>query len=628
MSFCTTCGAPLKPGAGFCEQCGSPVRVAAPVASRPARPAPAARQQPTAARTAAASQAADRAAQRADAVRRAAQAVANAAEARIDAARAAAGVEHGSHRHYAMQGEASTSAIARSAASPAGIVATSTAIEIAPYASPFSDKEREASAHLPASAPKHARKMSEQDIAEVSQRVNSLAASIREHVKKATRDDMDAVQYAGAVIDQMERDGTYHSDVVPFNELETVTRYRANIERRLDADRTVIEDVSAWLDHGVPTFVDDARALAVRMWGTFDQSVLDRAQADYDAASAAYDQAKQSYLDTKAAYDEKVRLNTKQNIEPSYASPMSASFRRYAKLFLGLVILTLVLSLVCWLFLHVAIIIMALPIVRLIGIIGAIGFFVASIAMERGVERKRTADIQAQNAAIIAWNAQLQAERQQALVQPKAAMDAAEERKNAAWKALEQAKQSVDPDERAVFTLLTDTFMRALDALNRAIEPVIAAIGKQWPIDGFEQAIDDDWMDQLKRHDPTRYMMLHTERSNELQSAAIAHASEVQEKEAIKQTQEQAKQTREQQLQTKIAQKNFEAAEASRREVEWQAQRQADATARIMQAQEAIAQAQQEESRAAVNAHNAAADASRAIEARNNAATKRINKSY
>ena len=602
MSFCTTCGAPLKPGARFCEQCGSPVGVAAPAASQPARPAPAARQQPAAAQPAAASQAANLAAQQADAVKRAAQAVANAAEARIDAARAAAGVEHDSPRHYAMQSEASTGAIARSAAAPAGIVAASTAIEIAPYASPFSDEEREASAHLPASAPKHARKMCEKDIAEVSQRVNSLAVSIREHVKKAARDDMDAVQYAGAIIDQMERDGTYHSDVVPFNELETVTRYRANIKERLDADRTVIKDVSAWLDYGVPTFVDDARALAVRMWGTFDQSVLDRAQADYDAAAAAYDQAKQSYLDTAVAYDEKVRLNTKQNIEPSYALPMSASFRRYAKLFLWLVILTLVLSLVCWLFLHVAIIIMALPIVRLIGIIGAIGFFVASIVMERGVERKRTADLNAQNAAIIAWNAQLQAERQQALVQPKAAMDAAEERKNAARKALEQAKQSVDPDERVAFTSLTNTFVQALDALNRAIEPVIAAIGKQWPIDGFEQAIDDDWMDQLKRHDPPRYMMLHSERADEAQSAAIAQASKVQQEEAIKQTQEQAKQTREQQLQTKIAQKNFEAAEASRREVEWQAQRQADAAARAAQAQIAASQAAEDASNATYNA--------------------------
>lgn len=598
MSFCTTCGAPLKPGARFCEQCGSPVGVAAPVASQPARPAPTARQQPAAAQPAAT----DLAAQQADAVRRAAQAVANAAEARINAARVAAGVEHDSPRHYAMQSETSTGAIARSTAAPAGIVAASTAIEIAPYASPFSDKEREASAHLPASAPKHARKMCEKDIAEVSQRVNSLAVSIREHVKKAARDDMDAVQYAGAIIDQMERDGTYHSDVVPFNELETVTRYRANIKERLDADRTVIKDVSAWLDYGVPTFVDDARALAVRMWGTFDQSVLDRAQADYDAAAAAYDQAKQSYLDTAVAYDEKVRLNTKQNIEPSYALPMSASFRRYAKLFLWLVILTLALSLICWLFLHVAIIIMALPIVRLIGIIGAIGFFVASIVMERGVERKRTADLNAQNAAIIAWNAQLQAERQQALVQPKAAMDAAEERRNAARKALEQAKQSVDPDERVAFTSLTNTFVQALDALNRAIEPVVAAIGKQWPIDGFEQAIDDDWMDQLKRHGPPRYMMLHSERADEAQSAAIAQASKVQQEEAIKQTQEQAKQTREQQLQTKIAQKNFEAAEASRREVEWQAQRQADAAARAAQAQIAASQAAEDASNATYNA--------------------------
>ncbi len=620
MSFCTTCGAPLKPGARFCEQCGSPVGVAAPAASQPARPAPAARQQPAAAQPAAASQAANLAAQQADAVKRAAQAVANAAEARIDAARAAAGVEHDSPRHYAMQSEASTGAIARSAAAPAGIVAASTAIEIAPYASPFSDEEREASAHLPASAPKHARKMCEKDIAEVSQRVNSLAVSIREHVKKAARDDMDAVQYAGAIIDQMERDGTYHSDVVPFNELETVTRYRANIKERLDADRTVIKDVSAWLDYGVPTFVDDARALAVRMWGTFDQSVLDRAQADYDAAAAAYDQAKQSYLDTAVAYDEKVRLNTKQNIEPSYALPMSASFRRYAKLFLWLVILTLVLSLVCWLFLHVAIIIMALPIVRLIGIIGAIGFFVASIVMERGVERKRTADLNAQNAAIIAWNAQLQAERQQALVQPKAAMDAAEERKNAARKALEQAKQSVDPDERVAFTSLTNTFVQALDALNRAIEPVIAAIGKQWPIDGFEQAIDDDWMDQLKRHDPPRYMMLHTERSNELQSAAIAHASEVQEKEAKRQTAEQARQT-------SIAEKNLAEARKRRQEASMLDRqrtqdnaRAAAATVRARRAQESAAWAQENEAWAGADANRAterAEDARRASYNRN-----------
>lgn len=620
MSFCTTCGAPLKPGARFCEQCGSPVGVAAPAASQPARPAPAARQQPAAAQPAAASQAANLAAQQADAVKRAAQAVANAAEARIDAARAAAGVEHDSPRHYAMQSEASTGAIARSAAAPAGIVAASTAIEIAPYASPFSDEEREASAHLPASAPKHARKMCEKDIAEVSQRVNSLAVSIREHVKKAARDDMDAVQYAGAIIDQMGRDGTYHSDVVPFNELETVTRYRANIKERLDADRTVIKDVSAWLDYGVPTFVDDARALAVRMWGTFDQSVLDRAQADYDAAAAAYDQAKQSYLDTAVAYDEKVRLNTKQNIEPSYALPMSASFRRYAKLFLWLVILTLVLSLVCWLFLHVAIIIMALPIVRLIGIIGAIGFFVASIVMERGVERKRTADLNAQNAAIIAWNAQLQAERQQALVQPKAAMDAAEERKNAARKALEQAKQSVDPDERVAFTSLTNTFVQALDALNRAIEPVIAAIGKQWPIDGFEQAIDDDWMDQLKRHDPPRYMMLHTERSNELQSAAIAHASEVQEKEAKRQTAEQARQT-------SIAEKNLAEARKRRQEASMLDRqrtqdnaRAAAATVRARRAQESAAWAQENEAWAGADANRAterAEDARRASYNRN-----------
>ena len=608
MSFCTTCGTPLKPGARFCEQCGSPVGVAAPAASQPARPAPAARQQPAAAQPAAASQAADLAAQQADAVKRAAQAVVNAAEARIDAARAAAGVEHDSPRHYAMQSEASTGAIARSAAAPAGIVAASTAIEIAPYASPFSDEEREASAHLPASAPKHARKMCEKDIAEVSQRVNSLAVSIREHVKKAARDDMDAVQYAGAIIDQMEHDGTYHSDVVPFNELETVTRYRANIKERLDADRTVIKDVSAWLDYGVPNFVDDARALAVRMWGTFDQSVLDRAQADYDAAAAAYDQAKQSYLDTAVAYDEKVRLNTKPDIEPSHGLPMSASFRRYAKLFLGLVILTLALSLICWLFLHVAIIIMVLPIVRLIGIIGAIGFFIASIVMERGVERKRTADIQAQNAAIIEWNAQLQAERQQALVQPKAAMDAAEERKNAARKALEQAKQSVEADERVAFTSLTNTFMQALDALNRAIEPVIAAIGKQWPIDGFEQAIDDDWMDQLKRHDPPRYMMLHTERSNELQSAAIAHASEVQEKEAKRQTAEQARQT-------SIAEKNLAEARKRRQEasmLDWQRTqdnaRAAAAKERAAQAQESAAWAQENEAWAGAEAERTRRD--------------------
>ena len=419
---------------------------------------------------------------------------------------------------------------------------------------------------------------------------------------------MDAVQYAGAIIDQMEHDGTYHSDVVPFNELETVTRYRANIKERLDADRTVIKDVSAWLDYGVPNFVDDARALAVRMWGTFDQSVLDRAQADYDAAAAAYDQAKQSYLDTAVAYDEKVRLNTKPDIEPSHGLPMSASFRRYAKLFLGLVILTLALSLICWLFLHVAIIIMVLPIVRLIGIIGAIGFFIASIVMERGVERKRTADIQAQNAAIIEWNAQLQAERQQALVQPKAAMDAAEERKNAARKALEQAKQSVEADERVAFTSLTNTFMQALDALNRAIEPVIAAIGKQWPIDGFEQAIDDDWMDQLKRHDPPRYMMLHTERSNELQSAAIAHASEVQEKEAKRQTAEQARQT-------SIAEKNLAEARKRRQEasmLDWQRTqdnaRAAAAKERAAQAQESAAWAQENEAWAGAEAERTRRD--------------------
>lgn len=240
--------------------------------------------------------------------------------------------------------------------------------------------------------------------------------------------------------------------------------------------------------------------------------------------------------------------------------------------------------------------------------------------MERGVERKRTADLNAQNAAIIAWNAQLQAERQQALVQPKAAMDAAEERKNAARKALEQAKQSVDPDERVAFTSLTNTFVQALDALNRAIEPVIAAIGKQWPIDGFEQAIDDDWMDQLKRHDPPRYMMLHTERSNELQSAAIAHASEVQEKEAKRQTAEQARQT-------SIAEKNLAEARKRRQEASMLDRqrtqdnaRAAAATVRARRAQESAAWAQENEAWAGADANRAterAEDARRASYNRN-----------
>ena len=504
-------------------------------------------------------------------------------------------------------------------------------IEIAPYASPLTDKER-AGGNTPAkNMPEHAKRQLKSEVSQINTKVTARAARIRKRVEAAEDESSSTARLTGYTIDDMEHDSTYYSDTVSFKDLAVVKRYRRRIERNLQNSTALVEQVTTWLDTNVPLFLADAEILATRMWETFDQSALDRAHSALREAEEARERAAQEYRTLKAACDEELRTGTRehlQHVEPDYSKPVSESLKRYASLCLGLVVLTLALSLVCWLFLHVAVIIMALPIVRMVGIVGALGFFIASVVVKKGPEQKRAAalvakneEIDARNRAIDTEAAALRQKQESRLAPVRNARDAAQQRAGEAQKAVRRAEQAVDSQARMRFTTFMDSFRRVLDALDSTIDPAFASLTQLPSREELRKLIDDEWMNELKKHDTARYTMLYSERKQDEQTRSQLNMERDNRAKNAQVIAEQKKQTKAAQDTHREAKRNADAAEKMQRDnskfLEQRGER-----------EERVARAQEKEALAGVAAKYAEADAHRAAESKDRAIEKSVNRRY
>lgn len=540
MNHCTSCGAPLKPGAKFCEQCGAAAAEAKPAGGHRVTVDPDIANDIIVweGKEYTAQEWADRFGGKSTGA-----AVAESSETERDAARASR-----------------TSPAAVEARAAARSLSPSTPADIEPYTSSLTDEERAAGNTPSKTMSEHARKKLQNEISNLNNLVRSRSKLVRSHMAKVKLEDETAAKNVQSRIDAMEHDSTYFSETVAFNDLTRVNAYRSFAEKHLATDAETSATVFAWLNENEQPFLDDAEILATRMWETFDEAALDRANDEYRDALAARDQAAQELRKLKADCDAEIDRISRERVALNYSRPISDSIKHYALLCLALVVLTLALSLINYLILHAAFLVTALPIVRIIGLVGAIGFFVAGIFLQQGPERKRAAE--------------------------------------AAALEIKRAEKTVDPTMQERFSTLTYGFVNKLDALDKSIDVVYANLNESCPLENFEQSIDAEWMDELKKHDAQRYMMLHTERSNEAQTSEVKKTSEAQREEAAKQTRLQEEQTRLQEEQTRIAQADLEENRRRRKEASQldrqralDARRAADAAERASRAQEAEARA-------------------------------------
>ena len=538
MSFCTSCGAPLKPGAKFCEQCGAAAAEAKPAGGHRVTVDPDIANDIIVweGKEYTAQEWADRFGGKSTGA-----AVAESSETKRDAARASR-----------------TSPAAVEARAAARSLSPSTPADIEPYTSSLTDEERAAGNTPSKTMSEHARKKLQNEISNLNNLVRSRSKLVRSHMAKVKLEDETAAKNVQSRIDAMEHDSTYFSETVAFNDLTRVNAYRSFAEKHLATDAETSATVFAWLNENEQPFLDDAEILATRMWETFDEAALDRANDEYRDALAARDQAAQELRKLKADCDAEIDRLSRERVALDYSRPISDSIKHYALLCLALVVLTLALSLINYLILHAAFLVTALPIVRIIGLVGAIGFFVAGIFLQRGPERKRAAEAATKNEACERAVADKKKEFGSLIEQAERKHKAAQERADAAALEIKRAEKTVDPTMQERFSTLTYGFVNKLDALDKSIDVVYANLNESCPLENFEQSIDAEWMDELKKREPDRYMMLHSEQAHNEQTKAVKEASEAQREEAAKQTRLQEEQTRLQEEQTRIAQADLE----------------------------------------------------------------------
>ena len=63
-----------------------------------------------------------------------------------------------------------------------------------------------------------------------------------------------------------------------------------------------------------------------------------------------------------------------------------------------------------------------------------------------------------------------------------------------------------------------DSFRRVLDALDSTIDPAFASLTQLPSREELRKLIDDEWMNELKKHDTARYTMLYSERKQDEQT--------------------------------------------------------------------------------------------------------------
>lgn len=599
MNHCTSCGAPLKPWAKFCEQCGAAAAEAKPAGGHRVTVDPDIANDIIVwkGKEYTAQEWADRFGGKSTGA-----AAAESSETERDAA-------HASRTSPAANAAKTT--VARAAARS---LSPSTPADIEPYTSSLTDEERAAGNTPSKTMSEHARKKLQNEISNLNNLVRSHSKLVRSHMAKVKLEDETAAKNVQSRIDAMEHDSTYFSETVAFNDLTRVNAYRSFAEKHLATDAETSATVYTWLNENEQPFLDDAEVLATRMWETFDEAALDRANDEHRDAIAARDQAAQELRKLKADCDAEIDRISRERVEPDYSRPISSSIKHYALLCLGLVVLTLALSLINYLILHAAFLVTALPIVRIIGLVGAIGFFVASIFLQRGPERKRTAEAATKNEACKQAIADKKKEFGALIEQAESKHKAAQERVDAAALEVTRVRKTVDPNAKMRFSTLTYGFVSKLDALNKSIDTVYAKLNNSYPLENFEQNIDAEWMDELKKHDAQRYMMLHTERSNEAQTSEVKKTSEAQREEAAKQTRLQEEQTRLQEEQTRIAQADLEENRRRRKEASQLDRQRALDARRAADAAERASRAQEDAARASEQANYSADAAERARE--------------
>ena len=594
MNHCTSCGAPLKPGAKFCEQCGAAAAEAKPAGGHRVTVDPDIANDIIVweGKEYTAQEWADRFGGKTTGA-----AAAESSETERDAAHASR-----------------TSPAAVEARVAARSLSPSTPADIKPYTSSLTDEERTAGNTPSKTMSEHARKKLQNEISNLNNLVRSRSKLVRSHMAKVKLEDETAAKNVQSRIDAMEHDSTYFSETVAFNDLTRVNAYRSFAEKHLATDAETSATVFAWLNENEQPFLDDAEILATRMWETFDEAALDRANDEYRDALAARDQAAQELRKLKANCDAEIDRLSRERVALDYSRPISDSIKHYALLCLALVVLTLALSLINYLILHAAFLVTTLPIVRIIGLVGAIGFFVASIFLQRGPERKRAAEAATKNEACERAVADKKKEFGSLIEQAERKHKAAQERADAAALEIKRAEKAVDPTMQERFSTLTYGFVNKLDALDKSIDVVYANLNESCPLENFEQSIDAEWMDELKKHDAQRYMMLHTERSNEAQTSEVKKTSEAQREEAAKQTRLQEEQTRLQEERTRIAQADLEENRRRRKEASQLDRQRALDARRAADAAERASRAQEDAARASEQANYSADAAERARE--------------
>lgn len=594
MSFCTSCGAPLKPGAKFCEQCGAAATEAKPAGEHRVTVDPDIANDIIVweGKEYTAQEWADRFGGKSTGA-----AVAESSETERDAARASR-----------------TSPAAVEARAAARSLSPSTPADIEPYTSSLTDEERAAGNTPSKTMSEHARKKLQNEISNLNNLVRSRSKLVRSHMAKVKLEDETAAKNVQSRIDAMEHDSTYFSETVAFNDLTRVNAYRSFSEKHLATDAETSATVFAWLNENEQPFLDDAEILATRMWETFDETALDHANDEYRDALAARDKAAQELRKLKADCDAEIDRISRERVAPDYSRPISDSIKHYALLCLALVVLTLALSLINYLILHAAFLVTALPIVRIVGLVGAIGFFVAGIFLQRGPERKRAAEAATKNEACEQAVADKKKELGALVEQAERKHKAAQERADAAALEIKRTKKTVDPNMQVRLSTLTYGFVNKLDALDKSIDAVYANLNESCPLDNFEQNIDAEWMDELKKREPDRYMMLHSEQAHNEQTKAVKKASEAQREEAAKQTRLQEEQTRLQEEQTRIAQADLEENRRRRKEASQLDRQRALDTRRAADAAERASRAQEDAARASEQANYSADAAERARE--------------
>lgn len=594
MSFCTSCGAPLKPGAKFCEQCGAAAAEAKPAEGHRVTVDPDIANDIIVweGKEYTAQEWADRFGGKSTGA-----AVAESSETERDAARASR-----------------TSPATVEARAAARSLSPSTPADIEPYTSSLTDEERAAGNTPSKTMSEHARKKLQNEISNLNNLVHSRSKLVRSHMAKVKLEDETAAKNVQSRIDAMEHDSTYFSETVAFNDLTRVNAYRSFAEKHLATDAETSATVFAWLNENEQPFLDDAEILATRMWETFDEAALDHANDEYRDALAARDKAAQELRKLKVDRDAEIDRISRERVAPDYSRPISDSIKHYALLCLALVVLTLALSLINYLILHAAFLVTVLPIVRIVGLVGAIGFFVAGIFLQRGPERKRTAEAAIKNEACEQAVADKKKEFGSLIEQAERKHKAAQERADAAALEIKRTKKTVDPNMQVRLSTLTYGFVNKLDALDKSIDAVYANLNESCPLDNFEQNIDAEWMDELKKREPDRYMMLHSEQAHNEQTKAVKEASEAQREEAAKQTRLQEEQTRLQEQQTRIAQADLEENRRRRKEASQLDRQRALDTRRAADAAERASRAQEDAARASEQANYSADAAERARE--------------